>query len=187
MTRREWEREGFFSIPSDGSEEVTIRLDAPRIIEGTVICKDTEKPMGYAWVGVVLCDADHTGDLDNRARWVKADRNGRFRACCRPGEHLTIYVFPPVGTPYPSWVEDSTPWPSDALRQEVTVELPRGLLVHGKVVEAGSGAPIAGAGVEYQLCRESSPYFGHLFACQIYWGAEYRKIVTGSDGRSKWR
>ncbi len=74
--------------------------------------------------------------------------------------------------PYPAWVEESTKWPSDTRRHEVTVAVPRGLLVRGRVVEEDSGAGVAGAGVEYQLCRDISPYFKRSFASQIYWAGE---------------
>jgi hypothetical protein len=52
------------------------------------------------------------------------------------------------------------------------------------VVEEESGAPVAGAGVEYQLCRDKeTPYYDKEFAYAIYWAAEYRKVLTGDDGK----
>lgn len=176
------DQEQAFLITSDGSEEVTIQLEAPRIVEGTVICKDTRKPIACAWLSVVFSNCNPTGDLQVWGVWVKADRQGRFRARGRPCQYLTIYAYPPVGLPYPAWVEESTEWPEGATRREVTVEVPRGILVRGKIVEADSGACVPGAGVEYQLRTQKTPYYDKFFSLQIYWAAEYRKILTDSDG-----
>jgi len=182
ISAAERRRQREFVIPSDGSEEISIRLDAPRIVEGRVVRRDTKEPLADAWVGVILSDIDWTGDCHWVGPWVRTDRHGRFRSRCRDGTHLTIYVFPPLGVPYPSWVEESAPWPSDILHKEVTVEVPRGILVRGKVVEADSGVPVAGASVKYLLCRRLNPYYKRLFPYQVFWAAEDRRILTDGDG-----
>ena len=43
------------------------------------------------------------------------------------------------------------------VKQEVKIALPRGVLVRGKVTEAGSGKPVAGAGVQFWPQDDDSP------------------------------
>jgi hypothetical protein len=59
-----------------------------------------------------------------------------------------LRVFPAEGEPYLPVTQEIT-WPRAAIKHEVEVKVPRGLLVRGKVTEAGSGQPIAGAGIQY--------------------------------------
>lgn len=174
--------EAFYSVvPSDGSEEVAIRLSEPRIVEGTVICKETKKPIPGVWLKVASNDIGWTCDLQGQAIAARTDDRGRFRVSCRPKKYAAIYVYPPRGMPYPDWVESKGPWTADALRQEVTVEVPLGVLLRGKVVEAGSLTPVEGASVEYQI-RWKSPHFSEKFTRDIYWAAEYRQILSAADG-----
>src|SRR5262249_19633385 len=60
----------------------------------------------------------------------------------------TLEVCAPEGWPYLS-VHHRVQWPKGSVKQEVKIALPRGVLVRGKVTEAGSGKPIAGAGVQF--------------------------------------
>jgi hypothetical protein len=178
----EREREQAFPFRPEDREEPIIRLEEARFVEGTVICKDTRKPMAGAWLSVVFCNKVTPADNQFAGIWVKTDEQGRFRARGRPREGCTIYVYPPVGLAYPAWGENIK-WPEHAARHEVTVEVPKGILIRGKVVEDGSGEPVAGAGVEYQPRRnQASPYYDKTFAYRIYWAAEFRKILTDDDG-----
>ncbi|MEW6743188.1 MAG: carboxypeptidase-like regulatory domain-containing protein [Planctomycetota bacterium] len=169
-------------VATGAPEELVLALSESRIIEGVVIGKDTKKPIADAWLSVALTDFSTSGDQQMFGAKVKADETGRFRARCRPGKFLAIYVYPPPATPYPGWVEPSTPWKTGELRREVTVEVPKGVLVRGKVVEVASGAPVAGATVEYQIRSRKNPYFDDEFANLVYWGAEYYRAVTAVDG-----
>jgi protocatechuate 3,4-dioxygenase beta subunit len=40
-------------------------------------------------------------------------------------------------------------WPKGAVKHQVEIRIPRGVLVRGKVTEAGSGKPVAGAAVQF--------------------------------------
>ncbi len=178
----EREEEQAFPFRPDDSEEPTIRLDTPRFVEGLVICKDTKEPMVGAWLSVVFSNVNLPADNQFAGIWVKTDEQGRFRVRGRPRECCTVYVYPPAGAAYPAWGE-SIKWPGQTARHEITVEVPRGILLRGRVVEEGSGKGVAGAGVEYQL-RRTQPYsyYDKFFAFRIYWADEYRKVLTGADG-----
>jgi hypothetical protein len=78
---------------------------------------------------------------------------------------FTLSGEPPEGLPYLRR-EKSFRWPPGAVRQEVTLALPRGVLVRGQVTEAGSGKPIAGVVVRDAVGLWTNP-----------------TVETGPDGR----
>lgn len=165
-------------VPHDDSE-VILKLSPSSLVEGTVICADTKAPMAGAWLRVAVVQWATRGDQQEFGVETRTDREGKFRVRCPRGKFLEVYVFPPAGVPYPMWVSRPEPWPGDAKEHRATIEVPRGLLVRGQVLEAGSGAPVAGAAVEYVPITSGgvdSPSRG------VYWAAEGRPIVTTDDG-----
>src|SRR5262249_23585045 len=61
---------------------------------------------------------------------------------------------PPVGMPYLIF-ERNFEGNDGAVRREVDIAVPRGVLLTGKVTERGSGKPLAGAGVYYENGRSN--------------------------------
>jgi RNA polymerase sigma factor (sigma-70 family) len=130
------------------AENVNLGLPPGRVVEGRVTYADTGKPVAGTRVSIVTAGGgDVTGNTD---------RQGRYHINIRPaspqfpreGNDLGINVFPPVGEPY--WMAmHGLKWTKGATRQEMDVALPRGVLVRGKITEAGSGKPVVGAYVEY--------------------------------------
>jgi RNA polymerase sigma factor (sigma-70 family) len=128
-----------------GDKEVVQILDPPRTLRGRVVYADTGEPAA----GAVLT-ANGT-----RAR---AGADGRFRLSPRwapSQDRVYVAAEPPPGpggspSPYLGW-EAFLPAPKGpgVKVAEHTFPLPRGVVVSGKVVEAGSGKPVAGAGVCY--------------------------------------
>jgi RNA polymerase sigma factor (sigma-70 family) len=112
-------------------EVLKLPLTAGRLVEGRITYGDTGRPAARAWFG-----------------GAQTDEDGRFRFRFAGPSGLTLEVLAPEGEPYLS-VFHRLEWPKGAVRQEVNVTLPRGVLVRGKVTEAGSGQPVAGAGVQY--------------------------------------
>ena len=119
----------------------------------------------------IWCDMDvQPADTQACGVWVQANVKGRFEARIRPSKYVVIYTYPPLGLPYPAWsqvteiVEGTNP-------HEVNVEVPRGILLRGKVIEEGSGRGVAGAGVEYQM-RTYDKEFKQI----IYWAAEFARF-----------
>ena len=50
-------------------------------------------------------------------------------------------------------------WPKGAVQQSVEVKLKRGVVVHGKLTEEPSGAPVAGAGISYYQRHRNNPTY----------------------------
>jgi RNA polymerase sigma factor (sigma-70 family) len=129
---------GFLHVQKTGpdekgqAEEPTFVLAPAQVIEGRVVCEDTGRPAAGASVEGVRTTAD-----------------GRFRLPLGPNDAVTLRVIAPEGEPYLS-VFHRVEWPKGAVRQEVEVRLPRGVLVRGRVTEAGTGRPVAGASLQFR-------------------------------------
>ena len=80
----------------------------------------------------------------------RTDADGRFRRkALTAGEDIpvvTVHVIPPEGQPYLR-VNHQFSWPKGVVEHSVDMVLSRGVMIRGKVTEAGSGAPVAGAEV----------------------------------------
>ncbi len=130
------------------AENVKLALPPGRIVEGRVTYEDTGKPVAGARVMLITVGGgDVTGATDS---------DGRYRLNARPagaqfpqnGNELGVHVFPPAGAPY--WMAmHGVGWVKGATRHEANVALPRGVLVRGKVTEAGTGKAVAGAYIQY--------------------------------------
>ena len=78
----------------------------------------------------------------------RADDQGRFTINPYAGDYFRMRAFPPEGQPY-LVREHEFEWTKGAVRKEVDLKLPRGVLIHGKVTEKGTGRPVAGASVQF--------------------------------------
>jgi RNA polymerase sigma factor (sigma-70 family) len=130
------------------AENVKLALPPGRVVEGRVTYEDTGKPVVGARVVVITAGGGDVGG--------KTDKDGRYRLNARPagtqfpqsGNELGVHVFPPAGEPY--WLAmHGVGWVKGATRHEENVALPRGVLLRGKITEAGTGKPVAGAYLEY--------------------------------------
>jgi RNA polymerase sigma factor (sigma-70 family) len=150
-------------------------LEPPHILEGKVGGEDTHKP-----VGKVLLEIHRPVDPDtwrSEAVQVWTDEEGKFRVNCPLGR-LIIYPYPANGSPYLSRMK-MVEWPRGKVKHEVDVGLPRGVLVRGKVTEAESGKPVAGATV-YYFKREDNPFTEYTITSWSHGPGEF--VQTKADG-----
>ncbi len=83
---------------------------------------------------------------------IRADDHGRYIANVLPATHYSAEVFPPEGRPYLAISHEFT-CPKGTVKLTQDIKLPRGVLLHGKVIEKDSGRPIAGATVQWTAPR----------------------------------
>jgi hypothetical protein len=130
---------------------VTISVSPAKGLHGRVVFADTGKPAAGATIFSL-------GAPVGEGRWLQTQTDGDGKFVINPfapdekamfGRDLNYFlnVFPPAGARYT--VAEVTVPASSAPAQEVRVELRRGVLVRGRVTEAGSGQPVAGARVQY--------------------------------------
>jgi hypothetical protein len=79
----------------------------------------------------------------------KADAQGRYRMSPHPGIRFGVTAYPPDGAAYLTRRLPEVDWDDAAKVKHVDVTLPRGVLVRGKVIDFSSGAPVAGATIQY--------------------------------------
>jgi RNA polymerase sigma factor (sigma-70 family) len=136
------------------AENVKVALAPGRVVEGRVIYADTGKPVAGARVMIESAGGGRVRGL--------TDKDGRYRLNVRRRElpdmgggapfvvELVVSVFAPPGEPYWMKMEFVDRWVKGATRRETNVALPRGVLLRGKITEAGTGKPVAGAEIDYK-------------------------------------
>ncbi|HLA83248.1 MAG TPA: M56 family metallopeptidase, partial [Thermoguttaceae bacterium] len=127
-------------------EEAVFTLAPAQVITGTVRRVDTNQPVAHARVVV------NTHYMVSH--WVfsvagTTDAEGRYRISPYPGTDFEVIAYSPDGEPYLTRKIDDIAWNGKARVKRIDVNLPRGVLVRGRVVESPSGNPIAGAAVQY--------------------------------------
>jgi RNA polymerase sigma factor (sigma-70 family) len=158
-------------------EAFTWSLAPPQTLVGKVVYDDTDKPVPGARLKVESLvkreGLDGVWDVRGPAEG-RADEKGQFRLNPFTGSTLVVTAFAPAGEPYLSLTRDVA-WPKGAVKHQVEIRLPAGILVHGKVTEVLSGKPVAGATVRFQ--RRISLNLRDQFS-EGFQGA----VVSGSDG-----
>jgi protocatechuate 3,4-dioxygenase beta subunit len=154
-------------------KEIPLTLAPAHIIEGQVTCEDTGKPVAHARLAVAASQGRFGSRLNMGGQ---ADEQGRFRINPFPGDYFGITVYPPEGEPYLIRREEFA-WPKGKVKHQLNITVPRGVLVRGKVIEAPSGKPVAGASVQFLARIKDNPNLRD----DIVTGWEGR-LVSGADG-----
>ena len=157
-------------------EEVVLALAPAQVFEGTVRYADTGEPAPHARVSI-WASQQELGTMIALA--ATADEQGRYHITPWAGIRFGLTAYPPAGTPYLArTLSEPIHWEGSERLKKVDMTLPRGVLVRGTVVEAGSGAPVAGAAVQYE--PESTN--NRNASDRILTGSQCRE-VTDDDGR----
>lgn len=116
-----------------------IEVERAYRILGRVVFADTGQPAVGAG-----CD----GRLTSSPPVGIADADGRFTLDGLPPGKFRLHVTPPADRPYLG-VDSTLELTGDDYEVEHTIELPRGELIHGRVVDADNGRGIGGATIWY--------------------------------------
>jgi protocatechuate 3,4-dioxygenase beta subunit len=128
-----------------GPKDLTRALQSATIVEGRALAADTRLPIPHAIVSVGFSLTPFFGGAGQH---FPVDDQGRFTAYARPVDYYSIRGYPPEGLPY-LISEYRFQWTKGAVKKTMDVTMPRGVLIRGKVVEAGTGRPLAGASVQF--------------------------------------
>jgi RNA polymerase sigma factor (sigma-70 family) len=164
-------------VNKDG-KEVTRLLEPPHLVEGRVTGADTGKPLPGVRLhinGVTRKFNEPT--FEHGAVNTRTDARGRFRVISYPGNTVIITSFASPGSPYLG-VRTDLAWPKGAVKQQVNLALPRGVLVKGRVIEARSGKPLPRVRVEYWPQQAGNPHYrGDVVTG---WGSAVRSSADGA-------
>jgi protocatechuate 3,4-dioxygenase beta subunit len=152
-TTEDWE----VTLAAEGKAPVPVHTLAPaRLLDGRVTYSDTKKPVPHA---LLLADTAHYGGPRHFVYGV-ADAEGRFRIAPYAGDIYSITAYAPEGEPYLARAKGFFTWPKGgAMKYEVNLVLPRGVLLRGKIIEEGSGKPVAGALLGHWSQPRDNPYY----------------------------
>jgi RNA polymerase sigma factor (sigma-70 family) len=152
-------RQDLHDFANKDGKEVTRLLDPPHLVDGRVTGADTGKAVPGARLQIEgLTRAGNQPTFVHGAVDTRADARGHFRVVSYPGNTVVVYAFAPAGTPYLGLRKERV-WPKAAVRQQVDLALPKGVLVRGKVTEARSGKPLARVRVEFWPQKADNPHF----------------------------
>jgi protocatechuate 3,4-dioxygenase beta subunit len=135
-------------------EEPVLALAPAQIFEGIVTYEDTGAPAPHARL-TIWASQQKIGSMYSVPG--KADAEGRYRIHPYPGIRFGITAYPPDGAPYLTREMPPVDWEDAATVKKVDVTLPRGVLVRGKVVEAGTDRPVAKATIQYVPEETNNP------------------------------
>ncbi len=155
-------------VNTDGaaaSMPMTAALVPPQILNVRVTYADTGEPVPHAPLEVMASQGRVGFPAD-----FETDADGRARVNPPPSDRsYNVWAYPPEGQPY-LIDHKRIEWPKAALEQSLDLALPRGVRLHGKVTEEGTGKPVPGAAVDF------ASYAGRPN------GAKSVVIVTAPDG-----
>jgi DNA-directed RNA polymerase specialized sigma24 family protein len=164
-----------FRVQTDdpkGPKLVTQALLPAVIVEGRVLTADTGQPIPHSLVEV---GARITGPggrvLESGGVRSRADQEGRFTVSTQPAKNYRVRAFPPEGQPYLS-DQIEFEWIKGAVRKEIDVKVPRGVVVHGKVIERGTERALPEASVQYIKMGYRGTFASPL----------YTIVASGRDG-----
>ncbi len=138
----------WLSVRTDKTGEAdagTIMLAPPRVLQGTVVDRDTGQPLEKAHVHVASIESSQIrGHVS-----AHTNAEGHFVVKPYPGEMVSLTACGAAGSPFLVG-HQSLKWPASSRSETVQFKLRRGILVQGRVVEEATKKPVSGARIEYR-------------------------------------
>jgi beta-lactamase regulating signal transducer with metallopeptidase domain len=138
--------EGFEIVPVPSDFEHA--LEPARPVEGTVTAADTGKPLANFLVEMTPMRR-HGGQPFH----ARTDAQGHYRVSGHQADMYITTIEPPADSGYLGVSRTHQGWPAGVKSLVMDFKLTRGKVLRGRVVEAGSGRPVAGCGLVYQPRR----------------------------------
>jgi beta-lactamase regulating signal transducer with metallopeptidase domain len=174
-TLSEWLK-GVQTVPV--KPDFTYTLEPSRPVQGRVTDKATGKPLA----GVVI-EMITMGRHGGRPFYTHTDADGRYRVSGHQGDSYSARAYPDPESGYLPAEHRSATWPAGARYLEKNFALSRGRVVHGRVIDADTKRPIAGAAVVYQPRRDHPDNDrGYNFDHPVVTDAEGRFAITTLPG-----
>jgi hypothetical protein len=158
----------------------TLALGRAHVIEGRVTLDQGGPPAVGAQVRARSMSSKHgIGQTMGEAEATIA-ADGRYRIEMAPGASVRLEVYPPREGADAYLLRGDLVVPGDSVTSRVDFALPRGVLVRGRVIEAGTGRPVAGAVVTHQAHERNNPYF--IKGRANWFNGDEQGAITAADG-----
>ncbi len=145
---------------------VTLGTNGPPAVGARIEARTMSEKHG---IGMYLGDAEET-----------TDRDGHYRIDAAPGASIVLKVFPPREGADAYLMRGDLVVPGDSVASRVDFALPKGVLVRGRVTEAGTGRPVAGAVVHHQAQKRNNPFF--IKGNPSVFNPDEQRAITAADG-----
>jgi len=156
----------------------THTLEPARPVQGRVTDKVTGKPLTGLLVEMVPMR-----QFGGRSFFARTDADGRYRVSGNAGAMFYFTtVYPPADSGYLSPGNERTRWPAGARFIEKDFALDKGRIVHGRVIDAETKRPIAGAAVIYQPKRGNPNNRNYEFRNTVLSDNDGRFSITALPG-----
>jgi beta-lactamase regulating signal transducer with metallopeptidase domain len=158
----------------------TLTLGRAHIVEGHVtLGKNGPAAVGARIEALTMSEKHgigmHLGDAE-----VTTDKDGHYRIDAAPGASIVLKVFPPREGADAYLMRGDLVVPGDTVASRVDFALPKGVLVRGRVIEAGTSRPVAGAVLHHQAHERNNPYF--IKGNPARFNPDEQRVVTTADG-----
>jgi RNA polymerase sigma factor (sigma-70 family) len=163
------------------AKEISLSLAPAQFLEGKVVYEDTKKPVPEAWVNFnsfTMASGNPLPTRKHNNQTVRTDAEGRFRVNLFLGDRFHVHAAPRKGEPYLA-LGRSIDWPKGAVKQTITLALPRGVLLDGALTEKQSGKGVGKVRVIFRPRSEGKPQRDENFFPRD------RVTVTNADGSFK--
>jgi beta-lactamase regulating signal transducer with metallopeptidase domain len=163
-----------------GVGTATLALGRAHVVEGRVTLGKDGPPAVAARIETRSMSEQHGIGMGLGSDEVTTDQDGRYRVEAAPGASIVIRVFPPREGADAYLVRGALVVPGESIASRVDFALPKGILVRGRVTEAGTGKPVAGAVVHHEAHERNNPYF--IERNPAVFNRDEQKVVTAADG-----
>ncbi|WP_406700910.1 carboxypeptidase-like regulatory domain-containing protein [Singulisphaera sp. Ch08] len=158
----------------------TLALARAHIVEGLVTLGKGGPPAVGAHIRARSMSEKHgIGQTMGEAEATIAD-DGRYRIEAAPGAAIRMEVYPPREGADAFLRRGDLVVPGDSAISRADFTLPRGVLVRGRVTEADTGRPVAGAIVTHLAHERNNPYF--IKDSGSWFHGDEQKAITAADG-----
>lgn len=163
-----------------GVDAATLAMGRAHVVEGRVTLGEEGPPAVGAKVEAQSMSSSYgIGQTMGTAR-VSTDAEGRYRFEAAPGASIKIEVRGQSEGTEAYLLRTRLIVPGDSVSSREDFILPRGVLVRGRVTDADTGEPIAGAAVWHRAHERKNPYFIEDATARM--SGEEQKGVTAADG-----
>ena len=135
-------------------EEAVLTLSPGKVITGKVTYEDTNKPVPNATISIWASQQENGSMISVTG---KTNADGKYRVLPKPGIRFGVQVYPPSGVAYMGRKAEELKWENADSTRNVDVQLPRGTLVKGRVIEKGTGKPVSYATITFEGSRRKAP------------------------------